>query len=514
MQQFSLDNPLLELPTPAGLCQLTLRHLCESIAIFGGIGSGKTSGSGAVLSKKLLQNRYGGLVLTVKPDERAMWEEYCRQTNRTNDLIIVEPNGKYFFDMLDFEIKKSKSHSNISDNITEVLNVVLSASEEKASGKPDDPFWQESRALLLTHIIDLCLLAYNKVTVSDIFEIMKSLPKSSDAERQDAKEKDKKDDLEENTKEKNKPTLTAFENAFSAAIKNAEAELDVWKETLPSDELVSLVESGRFDTEAENKIPAARLIKQLDHFFNEQYYSLSEKTSSIINFSLSSFLFRLMREPVHSVFCKTASNFSPDDCLDGKIILLDFPVKTYNKTGQEIQMMFKYIWQRAMEKRDITKNDRPVFLLADGAQTFFTLKRYDVSGNFTSARTITVYLSQNLHGYYAAMGGAKSEHRVKAFLGTLGTKIFHANADIETNQYASSLIGEAEVEVKSTSDSSGQTFSHSETRSGGFQKLLRPEMMMRLRTGGPSNGFLVDGVVHYQGRLLMKSGGFAIVAFL
>ena len=92
------------------------------------------------------------------------------------------------------------------------------------------------------------------------------------------------------------------------------------------------------------------------------------------------------------------------------------------------------------------------------------------------------------------MGGAKAEFRVKSFLGTLGTKIFHANADIETNTYASSLIGEALFESKSVGNSIGQSQSRTETVSEVYQKMVRPEDFIRLRTGSASCNHIVDGV--------------------
>ena len=41
-------------------------------------------------------------------------------------------------------------------------------------------------------------------------------------------------------------------------------------------------------------------------------------------------------------------------------------------------------------------------------------------------RVATVLISQNKPNYLAAMGGEAGRHRVEAFLGNMGTKIFHA----------------------------------------------------------------------------------------
>jgi len=92
-QDHNLDNPLIEFKSSFGSSFWTIRNAVEGVQIFGGIGSGKTSGSGRFLALKYLKNGFGGLVLTAKPDEKKLWVEYATLTNRLNDLIIVEPKG-------------------------------------------------------------------------------------------------------------------------------------------------------------------------------------------------------------------------------------------------------------------------------------------------------------------------------------------------------------------------------------------------------------------------------------
>jgi hypothetical protein len=74
-----LDTPLLELsPTD----HWTIRDACEGVQIFGAIGSGKTTGSGAALAMRYLQHGFGGLVCCAKPEERALWQGYMRDAGR------------------------------------------------------------------------------------------------------------------------------------------------------------------------------------------------------------------------------------------------------------------------------------------------------------------------------------------------------------------------------------------------------------------------------------------------
>ena len=65
---------------------------CEGAAILGGTGAGKTSGSGRHLALGYLRAGMGGLVLTAKSDERALWKSYCHEAGRLEDLIVFSPS--------------------------------------------------------------------------------------------------------------------------------------------------------------------------------------------------------------------------------------------------------------------------------------------------------------------------------------------------------------------------------------------------------------------------------------
>lgn len=119
MELFDLDRPLIELVSSQERGAWNIRHALEGVQIFGGIGSGKTSGSGRMLALKYLAGGFGGLVLTVKPDEKQAWQDYCRLTGREQDLIILEPNGPHRFNFLQYESRQSQNA--ITENIVEVL---------------------------------------------------------------------------------------------------------------------------------------------------------------------------------------------------------------------------------------------------------------------------------------------------------------------------------------------------------------------------------------------------------
>lgn len=490
-----MEDPRLNIPIftfkdiTSGETSWTVRNAFEGVQIFGGIGSGKTSGSGRTLALKLLRLGFGGLVLTAKADEKELWEKYCRLANRSDDLITIEPNSEHYFNFLDYESQDGK----LTENIVQVLKTVINASEEKSHGGGDDPFWETALDMLIFNVIDLCQLAYGSVSVQKMYDIVQSLPKSDTI-----------------FDEKNP---TPYETAFRQAKNNVLAQMEEREKSLnPSYLNIILENEAAYYFAAETALPDARRLKFMDEFFEEAYRNLSEKTRSIIDFSFTGFLFRLLREPVYSLFCSNPSNVMPESSRQGKIILLNLPVKTFHKVGRDSQILFKYIWQRAME-RNLNKDDLPVFLWADEAQNFLHEHDAEYQATARSSRIATVYLSQNLPNYYANMGGAKSEYKVKSFLGTLATKIFHANADVETNRYASDLLGDVNYEEISRTTTTAGKISSGKTSSLKIDRAIRPEDFVRLKTGTEKNSNKVQAYIHVQGNPIKDGQNFTKITF-
>ncbi|RYC66973.1 type IV secretory system conjugative DNA transfer family protein [Spirosoma sordidisoli] len=485
MRTFDLDTPLMDLVSSTQRSAFRIRHSVEGILVTGGIGSGKSSGSGRMIALKYLQAGYGGLVLCAKPDEKEVWQAYCRMTGRESDLLIIEPKGKHHFNFLEYESATSAGISS-TDNLVQVLKTVIRAGQEQSAGKSDDAFWETALDMLIANTIDLCRMAYGKVSVQALYDIVQSIPKSRE-DLQDGQESDE---------------VKPFFKAFIAARRYVMDQIDAWHDKQPKHMHARWADDALYEADILDALPDARLLRVLDSFFNETLIDLSDKTRSIVDFSFSGFLFRLLREPLYSLFCHGRSTLTPEDCLEGRIILINLPVKVYEKSGRDGQILFKYCWQRAMEKRDITKNPRPVFLFADECQFF--LHEHDQATQTTarSSRIATVYLTQNLHNLYAAMGGEKSEHKVKSFLGTLASKIFHANSDETTNDYSSKLIGDAYFVDESESTTVSQNFSQTRGRSLKLERVVRPEEFQRLRCGGPLHDCRVDAYFYRQGDLM------------
>ena len=221
-----------------------------------------------------------------------------------------------------------------------------------------------------------------------------------------------------------------------------------------------------------------------------------------------------MRGTLGRLFC-TEGNFTPEDTFKGKIIIMNLPVKEHNELGQFAQVLFKYVWQRAVERRippgikrkEAEQAIRPVFLWADESQFF--ANSYDALFQSTarSSRACTVYLTQNFPSYLSVFGGSNSRAEVEAFVGNLQTKIFHANGDPTTNNWAADSIGRARQThyTGGMSEQLGKTASAGglSQSAGGHQSVdftVQPQEFTMLRTGGEENKMQVDAIIFQGGR--------------
>src|SRR5271154_5758947 len=128
---WDLDWPLFEW-SPWDV--FSLRNAVESVAIFGELGSAKTTGSGAWLLLKYLEIGMGGLVCCVKPGDRELIEAYAKQTGR-DSLIIVAPGNKWRCNLIKYALKRPGIVGSRVEQIVSMLMSIVEAAErgERAS---------------------------------------------------------------------------------------------------------------------------------------------------------------------------------------------------------------------------------------------------------------------------------------------------------------------------------------------------------------------------------------------
>lgn len=453
----------------------TVADACEGVQIFGAVGSGKTSGSGAALARCFLAGGFGGLVLTVKPDECATWERYCAETGRSDDLVIFSPTQPWRFNFLDYELKRTGAGAGLTENIVQLFMLALEAGGRSRESAGSDPFWNDALKELLRNAVELLALAIGSVSLADIYELIDDAPQS----------------LEQLASEEWRRTSTCGQ-ALLAAQATAEA---------------NPAKLGDY--------------RQTERYWTKRFPQLAEKTRSIVVTSFSGLADAFLRDPMRTLFC-TGTNITPEASQRGKIIVLDLPVKEYNEVGAFAQVLFKLSWQKAIERRDVNENAMPVFLWADECQYFLTAYDQLYLTTARSSRACTVYLTQNLPNYYAAFKGQAGRHQVESILGNLSTKIFHANGDPTTNEYAAKTIAQTwQGKMTATRGASsgnsvgggmegkgnvnfGESGGSSISEQLAFQVL--PQEFTTLATGGTANGLVVEGVVFKSGRVWRATG--------
>lgn len=504
------DFPLLRLGTSHQADPWQLRHAYEGVHIFGGTGSGKTSGSGRSLALSYLRAGMGGIVLCAKPGEFELWQEYARLTGRSHQLIQFHPDGPYRFNFLDYQATVSSDDLGRLDtnNIVHLLMQTAEAADRsdalRGQGGNEPAFWRRAPRELLSHAIDAVWSAWGRLRLSEIMDLILSAPS------------DPQDFLDDSKIEK------------SFCLKTLRQVIGAPTYQLPShDQRVVL------------------------NYFRENFARLDNRTRSNIVTTLTSQLAPLLKGRMHELFC-TTTTLVPELTHVGAIVVVDFPVKQYQEAGLLAQHIFKYQWQVATERRDTRKWPRPVFCWADEAQFFIT--PYDIHFQTTarSARACTVYLTQTVSNYFATIGGANPRDATMAFLANFVTQIFHRNADRNTNEMAAEMIGR-NIQLRrsqshgssytsggNTGESTGSNWSAGHGGGGGqlthnssfggsrgtsyglswsggwsmnetvsehLELDIQPAEFGMIRSGGATNGLKVDGVLYQSGRQFKGNRG-------
>ncbi len=372
----------------------TLRNAFEGTLIMGATGSGKTSGSGRTIAESFLRAGFGGIVLTAKSEERSLWEAYCRATGRSRDLLVFGPDKPWRFGFLDYELHRAGGGAGLTENIVNLFSTILEMAERSGSqgGREDEGYWRRSMRQMCRNLVDLLALSVGRVSIPDLYRLVVSAPTSTEQLRSEE-----------------------------------------WRRT--SFCFRCLADADRRPKTALQQ----RDLETVADYFLLEFPELSSKTRSIIVSTFTSMVDVLQRGVLRDLFC-TETNITPEASEDGSILLINLPVKEFAEVGHFAQAIWKYCWQRSIERRSIVHSPRPVFLWADEAQTF--INSYDMQFQTTcrAARVATVYLSQNVSNFYAALGGEqKAKAEADSLFGNLNTKILHANGDPVTNEWAAGL---------------------------------------------------------------------------
>ena len=432
----------------------TMRDACEGTAVFGATGSGKTSGSGQAIAKSLLRAGCGGLVMCAKPDEAALWRRYCQETNRLNSLIIFSPSEPWRFNFLSYELSRPGAGAGLTENLVRLFSSTLEVAERSRGQAANHDFWERTTKQLLRNCFELVIIARGRLMLAEIYDIIVSAPATP-------------------------------EEVNDAA----------WQQSSVCWRCIQEGEAKTKNTRQANDFTLA--VK----YWLREFPALSSKTRSIITTNLTSMLDIFLRGALRELFC-TTTNIVPEVTHEGAILVLDLPVKEFAEVGQLAQMLMKFVWQRASERRDVRQRGRVSFLWADEAQFFVEPRDAEFQSTARSSRIATVYLSQNIGAYYAHIGQSET-HSV---MGNLQTKLFHANGDTLTNNWSSDLFSKSwqmrgSAGASTTDGANRQTTSRNYGASDSLDSEVLPGEFTRLRKGGHEHGYCVEAIAFQGGRI-------------
>jgi len=189
-----------------------------------------------------------------------------------------------------------------------------------------------------------------------------------------------------------------------------------------------------------------RDLETVKAYLQQEFRNMGDKTKASVIMQLTSCLDPFLRGSMRELFCSTTT-ISPEACRQGKIIIVNLPVKTHKKLGQAAAVAWKFAFQRSIEsffgRVGQTSTDsatRPVFLFCDECQHFTTA--YDAIFQTTarSSKVSTIYLTQNIPNLWL-VGGRKAKEGTASLLGNLQTKIMHQNSCPETYRWFTEVLG-------------------------------------------------------------------------
>ena len=463
----ALDRPLVYL---TDYDAWTVRDAVGGAVILGGPGSGKSSGPARHLATSFLEAGFGGLVLCAKPSEAAKWLGFARATGRQDDVIVFSPeHPELRFNPFDYELRRSGRGGGYTQNVVGLFEYLLEVVEGGKGEGNADPFWKRSVTMLVTHIFNVLHVSGETVSPLNISRVIQSCPKRDD-------------------------TVDEFYD-------------DEWRESSFCFQCLAQAASAEVDQGMKQDIEMAAT------YLVEEFPQMSERTRTSILASWQGLAMPFLARPMREIFGTDTTLRIEDTFERGKILIIDYPLREFGEVGRIVGALMKFTFQTAVERRDITESTPPCFLFADEAQTFIT--SYDASFMATAreSRCCTVFITQNISNLYAAVKAQNVRFVVDSLLANFMTKIFCANADALTNEWAAKLIAMSWQMKSSASTNMGQNTSMGSSLSQQLAYQVLPAEFNTLVKGGPPD-WIVETVLFQGGRVFHSSNAtFDRIAF-
>ena len=434
------------------------RGLYAGTAVFGAIGSGKTSCCMYPFVQQVLgwhrNDRElcpSGLVLEVKGDFCHQVRKILAGLGRGDDYVELGLDGRWCYNPLESDLDPYSLAYQIASLLSQLF------------GKGKDPFWQQAYTNLVKFVILLHRVADDYVTLRDVYRT------ALEASRLEDKIAEARADLEflprarVGVKEYGRlaPTLPQRDWEYDKTAGEMHC--------LADSELLKALEEQEANFSLEEPEPvgdAQRQLRTVVTWHRHDWCQLDARLRSSIVEGVSVFLSLFDQPEVADVFCPPRSAYREDrphrgrwamkpiaDAVEsGKVVALNLPIGVNPALGRAIGVMLKQDFQRAVLARiprmaaDPGRPWRDITFVCDEYHSFATVGENDPGGDekFFSlsrqAQLISLVATQSISSLRSALPGESW----RTLLQTFRTRIFLTLSDEVSCKLASEACGQAE----------------------------------------------------------------------
>jgi hypothetical protein len=456
-----VHNPRKPIPseTPRWLT-IPERGLYTGILILGAIGSGKTSCCMFPFAEQILaykaadkKKHIGGLVLEVKGDFCRKVEGILKRHGRGDDYIEIGLNSEYSYNPLHNDLDAYE----LAYSIAALLNNLF--------GKGKEPFWQQAYTNLVKFIILLHKVAYDYVTLFDVYECAISPDlvekKLQEAERRLMQGVSIKSEIYVEHVEQLKDFGFVFDNEHEV---HQARETEELRRTLS--DLGIECPDNQFLNKSKEEIRKIEQLEAVRRWFDNDWRRIEPKLRTSIVEGVSVFLSLFDDNPdVKRTFCPPKESYKGVSkpgrdfrkplpsfnwlIENGAVCALNFPVGMNPGLARALGVMMKLDFERAVLNRVPQMEAHPetyfrqVFFLCDEYHHFATVGENEPTGDekfFSLSRQpkcIPIVATQSISSLKSALPGESW----RTLLQTFRTKIFLSLSDEFSARAAADLCG-------------------------------------------------------------------------
>ena len=479
----------IESPAPDWLT-IPARGLYTGVAIFGAVGSGKTSACMHPFARQLLswqaknsERRVAALVLEVKGDFCHDIRRMLAELGREEDYVELSLDGRITWNPLSATWLDSYS---LAYTVASLLNQLF--------GKGKEPFWQQAYTNLVRWIIELYrVLPGEWVTLQDVYHcaIDKDLfaRKLEQAQAYAADMGDEWISLAGDDYFPHIADLALF--GFKAHPTDDTRVRARSRAPVRAFLTAHTITHQRERTESTTAREIRLRVEAVNRWYVHDWNTLDNKIRSSIVEGVSVFLSMFDLPAVARIFCPAAPEARPgrgtaeprptdkdgnelpalagtafshdlpplDQLIEGgKVLALNMPAGTNPALARAIGVMLKNAWLQSLLRRPAKMQDspgrymRPAVFLCDEYQAFATVGEDDPSGDEKAfaltrqGRVIPIVATQSISSLRSVLGSSEAW---RTLLQTLRTRIFLSLSDEASAEMASKLCGQVR-KIKAT----------------------------------------------------------------